>query len=172
MSSQAETAASRLCSACGICCNGVMFYRVLLQSIDSPRELIALGLRWKRKRAEQFILQPCPAHQESKCAIYEQRPERCRLFECRLLKRVAAREIDEPEAREKIREAVERAADVNRLLDAAGKSDPKKPLAKRYEKITAEPVEGSSDPKAIALREQLTLAMQELEELLDNDFRR
>jgi len=165
------SAASRLCSACGICCNGVMFYRVRLQSNDSPRELIALGLKWKRHHSEEFILQPCPAHQESQCAIYLQRPERCRRFECRLLKRVASREMSEPEALEKICEAVQRAAQINQLLDESGKTDPKRPLTKRYEKITAEPVD-PSDPKAVALRGQLTLAMQELEELLDKDFRR
>lgn len=171
MSSQAQSAASRLCSACGLCCNGVMFYRVRLGSNDSPRELVTLGLRLMRKHTEQFSLQPCPAYQESNCSIYSQRPERCRLFTCRQLKRVASGDIDEAEALDNIREAVRRAARVNQLLEESGKTDPKKPLSKRYEKITAEPVDPSGDPKVVELRGKLTLAMQELEELLDRDFR-
>jgi len=171
MSSSSDSAASRLCSACGICCNGVMFHKVRVQSGDSPGELIALGLKLKRKHKEQFILQPCPAHQESRCSIYHQRPERCRLFECQQLKRVASREISESMALEKIRDVLKRVADVNCLFDHLGKTSLKRPLTKRYEKITAEPIDVSSGPKAIELREKLALAMQELEELLDKDFR-
>ncbi|MCX6967540.1 MAG: hypothetical protein NTZ46_07120 [Verrucomicrobia bacterium] len=37
MSALTSSAASRLCAACGICCNGVMFYKVRLQSNDVPR---------------------------------------------------------------------------------------------------------------------------------------
>jgi len=166
-----ESAASRLCSACGICCNGVMFHNVRIQSNDSPRELMAFGLKLKRKHRELFSLQPCPAYQDSRCAIYDQRPHRCQLFTCRQLKRVASGEMSEPEALEKINEVVQRAAHVNQLLQQSGKTDPKRPLAKRYEKITAEPVDLSSDPKTVELRGQLTLAMQALEELLETDFR-
>ena len=170
MSSLAPSVASRLCSECGLCCNGVMFYRVRLQSGDSPRELIALGLKWKRKHSEEYILQPCPAHRDFRCAIYEQRPARCRRFECRLLKRLALHELSESEALEKIGEAVQRAAQVDQLLKISGKTDPKRPLSKRYEKIIAVPVD-ASETEAVATREQLTQAMRELEELLDSDFR-
>ena len=164
------SAASRLCAACGICCNGVMFYKVRLQSGDVPRELRALGLKIKHKHTEQFSLQPCPAFQGAQCGIYAQRPERCGLFTCRQLKRVGLGESSEDEALEKIHGVVQRVAEVNRLLDASGKTDPTRPLGKRYEKITATPVD-PADPPAVALREQLTRAMQELEERIDRDFR-
>lgn len=163
--------ATDLCSACGICCNGVMFYKVRLRSSDSPREIMALGLRWKRKGGEQFILQPCPAHQAGRCAVYAQRPERCQRFECRQLKRVSKGEIEEADALEKIREVTDRVAQVEALLEASGKTDPKNPLAKRFEKITAEPVDPGGDPNVVKLRAQLTLAMQELDELIERDFR-
>ena len=170
MSSLTPSAASRLCAACGICCNGVMFYKVRLQSGDVPRELKALGLKIKHKHTEQFSLQPCPAYRESQCAIYAQRPERCGLFTCRQLRRVASGEISEFEAWEKIHEVVQRVAQVNQLLEASGKTDPKRPLGKRYEKITATPVD-ASDLQAVELRNRLTLAKQELEEMIDKDFR-
>lgn len=147
-----------------------MFYRVRLQSNDSPRVLTALGLKLKRKHTEQYSLQPCPAYQDSQCTIYPQRPERCQLFECRQTKGVAAGAISESDALEKIREVVEQVSQVNQLLEESGKTDPKKPLSKRYEKITGVPVD-PADQTAVELRERLTLAMQELEELLDRDFR-
>ena len=169
MSSQST--ASRLCSACGICCNGVLFHKVRLLPSDSTSELTAHGLRLKHKRGEKFCLQPCPAYQESHCTIYEQRPERCRLFECQQLRRVATEEISEKEALNKIQEVLGRIARINELLDASGKTNPKKPLTKRFEKITAEPVDPNSDPKIIERRAELIQGMQELEELFDRDFR-
>jgi len=153
-----------------MCCNGVIFHNVRLQPNDSLRELLAHGLKFKSKHTEKFVLQPCPAYLDSKCSIYQQRPERCHLFECRQLRRVASGEISESAALEKIQEAVNRAARVDQLLNQSGKNDPKKPLSKRYEKITAEPVDLSGDPEVIELRSQLTLSMQALTDLLDKDF--
>ena len=170
MSPPTQSAASRLCSACGICCNGVMFHRVQVHSSDLPRELRALGLKLKHKHQEQFILQPCPAYVRAQCGIYRQRPERCQLFECRQLKQVAAGEISESTALQKIREVVQRVDHLDGLIHKAGKTDPKKPLTKRYEKVTAEPVDITFD-KAIELRNQLALAMQELQEVIEKDFR-
>ena len=171
MSLAIESAASRLCRTCGICCNGVMFHNVRVRSNDSPRELNTLGLKLQRKHRELLFLQPCPAHQNSQCAIYLQRPERCQLFKCRQILRVASGELSEAEALEQIHEVIGRVARVNELLENSGKTDPKKPLTKRYEKITAEPVGPFSDPPTIELRNQLELAMRELEELLQKEFR-
>ncbi len=165
------SAAARLCSACGLCCNGVMFHTVRLQPADSPKELVALGLKLKRKKGANYILQPCPAFCGSHCSIYESRPERCRVFECRQLKGVAAGEITEAAALERIREVQRRVGEVEMLLQKAGGTNPKKPLSKRYEKATAEPLDGASDPAALEFRNQLALAMRELDALLNREFR-
>jgi len=148
-----------------------MFHKVRLLSNDALTELRALGLRLKRKRGDIFSSQPCPAYQESHCTIYTQRPERCRLFECRQLKQVASGEISESEALNKIQEVVKQVARANELLNESGKTDLKKPLTRRYEKITAEPVDPSSDPKILERREELMRVMQALETLLEKDFR-
>ena len=166
-----SSAASRLCSACGMCCNGVMFHTVRLQPSDSAKDLAALGLRLKRKKGGNYILQPCPAFRESHCSIYAARPERCRLFECRQLKRVSAGECTEALALERIQEAQRRVAEVSHLLERAGGASIKKPLSKRCEKVMAEPLDLSSDPAAIELRNHLTRAMRELDAFLDQEFR-
>lgn len=154
-----------------MCCNGVMFHTVQLQPADSAKELAALGLKLKRKKGENFILQPCPQYRNSQCSIYAVRPQRCRLFECRQLKRVVAGEITEAMAMEKIAEVQRRVAEVNAILHESGPTDAKRPLSKRCEKIMAEPLDASSDQVAVNLRSELTRAMRELDALLDQDFR-
>jgi Fe-S-cluster containining protein len=171
MSSPLESAASRLCRECGLCCNGVMFHNVRVLSNDTPRELVALGFKLYRKHKELIFLQPCRAYQGAQCTIYAQRPERCQLFKCRQLLLVASGETDEAGALERIREALGRVELVNELLRQSGPTHPKKPLTQRYEKITAEPVGEFSDPQTVELRHRLESAMGELEAQLIRDFR-
>ncbi|MEA3189077.1 MAG: hypothetical protein QOD99_2907 [Chthoniobacter sp.] len=118
-----------------------------------------------------MLLQPCPAYRDAQCSIYESRPQRCRLFECRQLKGVAAGEISFATALERIREVHRRVEHMNALLGRAGVTDPKKPLSKRCEKILAEPLDPSADLAATDLRKELTREMLELDAMLDTHFR-
>jgi len=167
MNSEPASAATRLCAACGMCCDGVLFHAVVLQAGDSPRALAALGLKIKRRRDAQFFHQPCRAHRDGSCTIYAQRPQRCRLFACRQLLGVAAGETTEAVALEKIREARARVARVNALLDRVAETNPRRALAQRYANAMTGPVEGD----AIPARAELVVAMRELEALLARDFR-
>jgi len=171
MTPASTSAATRLCTACGMCCNGVMFHTVRMQPGDAPKELVGLGLKLKRKKGQKFLLQPCPAFKNSQCSIYLQRPERCRLFECRQLKRVEAGEIAETAALNAIHEARRRVDHVTELLQRAGKTDERRPLSKRFDKIMADLGANSHEPAAAALRDELALAMQELNTLLNDGFR-
>jgi Fe-S-cluster containining protein len=148
-----------------------MFHTVQLQPGDSAKELAALGLKLKRKQGRHFILQPCPAFQNSQCSIYAARPERCGRFECQQLKRLAAGAITEAMAVEKIQAAQRRVEEINELLQQAGKTNRKHPLSKRCEKALAEPLDLASNEEAATRRRQLTQAMQELNALLNDDFR-
>ena len=169
--SATSTAAARLCAACGLCCNGVLFHTVQLQPGDSAKALAALGLKLKRKQGHHYILQPCPAFKESCCSIYAARPQRCRLFECRQLQRVEAGETTEAMALEKIRAVQRRVAEMDGLLESFGGTNRKRPLSKRFEKVMADPPETLIEPAAVALRHRLTLAMAELKAMLNQDFR-
>ena len=148
-----------------------MFHTVKLQPTDSAKELVALGLKLKHKKSGNYILQPCPQYRAAQCSIYSVRPQRCRLFECRQLKRVAAGEITEAMALEKITDVQRRVTQINELLHSSGTTDPKRPLSKRCEKILAEPLDPSADEATVSLRRDLTRAMEELDALLDSDFR-
>ncbi len=164
-----NAAASRLCSECGLCCNGVIFHTVRLQPSDSARELAALGL--KLKRSHSRFSQPCTAYCDGLCSIYAQRPERCRRFACRQLQQVARGEITETMALKTIREVQRRAAELDRLARRADGRPRKGPLAKRCETALAEPFDATTHPELIAQREVLARELAELDAMLDLDFR-
>jgi hypothetical protein len=149
----------------------VLFHTVRLQSNDSPRELAALGLKLKHKSHQNYILQPCPAYRNAQCSIYAQRPERCRLFECRQLQRVGTAEITEGMALEKIREVQPRVARLDLLSRRPDGSPRKGPLSKRCETALAEPFDATTHPELIGQREELAAGLAELDAMLDEDFR-
>ncbi len=168
MSPEFLSAAARLCASCGLCCNGVLFHSVALQPLDDPKALLSLGLKLKKKRKQVFIIQPCPAHKESCCSIYSDRPQRCRLFVCRQLELVRAGGTSEQAAMEKIAAAKARVAAVDDLLCLAGSPNRRRSLKRRQQKVLDEPLDG---PEGESLRGQLAAAMAQLEEVLASDFR-
>ena len=161
--------AARLCSACGMCCNGVLFHGMAVQPEDSVRALAAKGLRAKRRDGELQFQQPCPAHDGNCCRIYAERPQRCRAFACRQLEGVFNGEILESAAMEKILEARRRSDRVRDLLEMLGDDRKTRPLATRCAGVFTPPLDPS--PHAESLREELRGAMTALEEVLAKDFR-
>ena len=164
MAANPPSAAARLCAACGMCCDGVLFHSVLLQPGDSARALSALGLKTKRKKGQEFFRQPCPAHRGCGCAIYGQRPVRCRLFNCRQLLRVATDESTEARAMEIIAGARELVGRADALIGRVAETNPNRSLAQRCANALT-----TSDPTP--LHDELESAMRELESLLDREFR-
>ncbi|MEO6787295.1 MAG: YkgJ family cysteine cluster protein [Chthoniobacteraceae bacterium] len=163
-SETAQAAAARLCADCGLCCNGALFDRVFLQPGDRPRALAALGLRIKKK---SFFTQPCAALCRTRCTIYADRPERCRRFECRQYRDVAAGTTTADAASARIGEAKRQIAVVEALLDALGGDNRRKPIAQRCATVLAEP----SDPDSAAPRAELVAAMEKLQTFLTTHFR-
>lgn len=166
-----SSVAERLCEACGMCCNGVMFHTVILQPGDSAPALKALGLKVKERKEKRYIEQPCPAHQNCQCTIYASRPARCRLFECRQLKRVASGEITESMALKKIHQATSKVRILHELLERAGGANASRPLSKRCEAVMIVPLNASSDESTITFRQELAASFAELDTMLDEDFR-
>jgi len=160
--------AARLCAACGMCCNGVIFSGMQLQPDDSARKLAILGLRAKKRKDGLHLPQPCPAHNGSHCTIYADRPTRCRVFECHQLKEVANGTTDEASAMEKIARARAQVDVVMALLDRAGEHRSHKPLAARYAAVFTPPLEPGS--AAVEARAQLGEAMADLTTTLAHDF--
>lgn len=80
----ANTIGSVLCTACGLCCSGVVLSGVLVR--DEERE-------WAARRRLPLVetpvgaafAQPCPLLEAAACSAYEERPGPCRRFACKLL---------------------------------------------------------------------------------------
>lgn len=130
-----------------------------------------MGLRLKPKNQKLLLLQPCPAFREQSCSIYAQRPTRCRLFECRQLQQVKAGALTEAAALEKIREVRRRVARLEELSLRADGRPRKGPLSRRCETALAEPFDAEAHPELAVGREELARGLQDLEAILDADFR-
>lgn len=162
--------ASRLCTACGLCCNGVLFEIVRLQPSDSVEELVSLGMEIGRKKRGPYFKQPCSFLASCRCLIYDARPLRCRDFRCAQIEEVATETRTEEEALRTIVEAKRRVEEVEELLEEAGNKATGLPLAERYGLAVA-----SVDPVAIrgqrAPLAPLVLAMDRLQEWINEFFR-
>jgi len=153
-------AASRLCTACGMCCNGVLFEIVRLQPQDSVKELEKLGMQINRRKTEPYFKQPCRMLDGCHCTVYEQRPTRCRRFECLQLKLLAVGEITEAEAAAKIAEVREMVQRIQILLAEAGDLAVQDSLEERSRRVL------EAHPES-----PLGEAMRGLRRLLDRHFR-
>jgi len=155
---------SSLCADCGMCCDGTLFHSVVLQPTDSPRTLTSLGLTLKRKPGVTTFRQPCSAHQNHQCGIYENRPQRCRLFNCQQILRVASGEITQSEAQETIASTRKRINQVVERIERLTETNPDQGLAQRFSVALANTVPSPE-------RAELEAAMNDLNAILEKEFR-
>jgi len=124
MSMESSTAIAQLCPNCGLCCDSTLFADVELRAGDDAKRLRRLGLTLEKKgRSKLAFVQPCACFAGKLCGIYQDRPERCRLFDCGLLKRVNAGETTADAALKKIFTAKKQAGRVRELLNLLGQRD-------------------------------------------------
>ena len=157
-------ATDRLCAACGMCCDGVLFHSVVLQAGDSARGLTALGFKLRRKMGQEFFLQPCSAYRDFRCAFYGERPTRCRDFRCRQILRLSTGESTEASALATISEARQLVARVNAIIAQVAETNPNRGLAQRC-------ANALTTSNRTPLHDELESAMRELEALLLAQFR-
>ncbi|HEX7663472.1 MAG TPA: YkgJ family cysteine cluster protein [Polyangiaceae bacterium] len=75
-----------LCRSCGLCCDGSLFGRARL----APDEVASAKRHGLRVVAnEGSFEQPCSALEKRTCTIYDERPQACRVFVCKLYDRQA-----------------------------------------------------------------------------------
>jgi len=147
-----------------MCCDGTLFHSVVLQPTDSPRTLSSLGLTLKRKSGLTTFRQPCSAHQNSQCAIYEDRPQRCRLFNCQQLLRVASGEITQSLAQETIASTRKKINQVVEKIERLTETNPSQGLTQRFAVALANTAPSLE-------RTELEAAMTELQAILEKEFR-
>jgi uncharacterized protein len=160
----------QLCPNCGLCCNSVLFADVELQPGDDAGRLIELGMSLKQKGMKRAFVQPCRCFDGKLCRIYEDRPRRCRTFECGLLKRVQSGEMTAAAALKRIAEARKLVEKVRGLLHRLGDADKQLALAKRYSRMTAQPIDLSAGEEVSDARGELMLAVNDLMQILQREF--
>ncbi len=164
--------ANSLCRECGLCCNGVIFADVQLQSGDNASRLRALGLALVQRSnaGKEKFKQPCTAFAGCECKIYSERPTYCRQFECLLLKSVKAGETAPDKAIRVIRSALRRVKKVERLLQQLGDADESVALSKRFRRMQRRLENANLDRETAQTFGELTLAVHDLNVLLAEKF--
>ena len=161
---------SQLCPKCGLCCNGVLFADVELRKGDDAWRLAELGLSLVKKGRKQAFAQPCACFDGTLCRIYNERPKRCRTFECGLLKRVQTGELDADAALKKIAQAKRQVKKVCTLLRRMGSDDERLALSQRYAWAMSGPVDLSAGKASAGLPGKLMAAYRDLMLMLQGDF--
>ena len=176
-----SSAAERLCLACGLCCNGVIFADVRLQTGDEPERLRLLGLPLVTVRKpgapgagvrnpKLKFHQPCAAFDGCRCRIYADRPRYCREFECGLLKKVSAGRLQPGAALRVIRSARQQVDAALVLLRQLGDADEDLPLATRFRRTARRLTNQGLDRTTADRYGRLTLAIHDLNLVLGDVF--
>jgi Fe-S-cluster containining protein len=163
----------QLCPNCGLCCDSTLFADVELRAGDNVQRLKKLGLTLaKKEQGKLAFAQPCACFDGKLCGIYHDRPKRCRLFECGLLKKVQAEEITADAALKKIKTAKIQAEKVRALLRTTGHRDEQMALTHRYTAVMSAPIDLKASENDSELRGELMLAVSDLMQTLQRDFLR
>ncbi len=120
-------AASTLCLACGMCCDGSLFSFVAISS-DEARVLRAKNVEVREEAGRHRLPQRCPALDGTACRVYEQRPFVCRRFDCLLVRAVKEKEAPLDEALALVAEAHARLGRLDGLLPKRNPGDPSGPV--------------------------------------------
>jgi uncharacterized protein len=166
-----SSAIDQLCPNCGLCCDSTLFADVELRSGDDAKRLGELGLSLEKKgRGTLAFAQPCACFDGKLCKIYGARPQRCRTFECGLLKKIQAGKMTSTLALKKISAAKILAGRVRALFPLLGEENERLALAKRYANAMGAPIDLSASEDGSELRGELMLAVSELMQTLQRDF--
>ncbi|MBI3852149.1 MAG: YkgJ family cysteine cluster protein [Verrucomicrobia bacterium] len=162
----------KLCTRCGLCCDGSLFADVELAGTDEASGLEVMGLEIEDVDEKEggLLLQPCRALKGKRCSIYPHRPDCCRIFECRLLQEVKRGEVGVDRAKAKIAEALQRIDRVKELVVELGQRDDYLPLKERCVEALALSAEVAADPELNSKRAELQAAMISVESLIQETF--
>lgn len=114
-----DDAVSRLCTECGMCCDGSLFSIVELGlEEDAP-----MGPTFFDTKGVRRFAQPCPCF-DSVCTIYDARPRTCRVFLCDTARAVQSGRLGLRQAQERIGQMRQQVALLRGMSE-----DPSKPAA-------------------------------------------
>lgn len=161
--------ATHLCSACGLCCNGVLFASVPVAESERGR-LLADGFPVTPNDGSCEFPQPCSRLCGDLCDLYERRPDRCREFDCELLRATRLGQTNLPAARRLVRQTRSQVSAVERWLRLLGDDGEHLPLSRRCQRWLDMPPAGERSAEWLEDYAEFTLAVRELQRLLHNHF--
>gem|GEM_PF-1084291 len=109
--------ANEVCRHCMMCCDGTLFSHVIVNNKDADfinnqgMELVS-----KSDQISTFD-QPCSQARDGGCAIYENRPEKCRSYYCKLQKNILNGSISFEKGREVVSLAKMQAREIMQRAD-------------------------------------------------------
>lgn len=135
MSAPGTSTAGDLCSGCGLCCHGWVFFQTLL----SPAEVHSLGKLTSvvQTTIGSAICQPCALNTGTLCGVYELRPVVCRDYSCASLTAVARGALSMDDARARLEHARSAMAELGAALVASGWMAPGDAGVAAWRKFTA-----------------------------------
>ena len=110
-----DEASQSLCQSCALCCDGTLFNRVPLESVEL-KALRELGFDIMEVLEQAYFPQPCAKLAETSCSVYSERPNNCRGYRCRVLRRLENGELGLEQAHALVQKARELTAAIDRLL--------------------------------------------------------
>ena len=90
-----------ICIGCGFCCDGTLHGFARIEPDDEAAAL-ALGLSLVEDGPRTIFHMPCPKFDCGKCVVYDQRPNVCRGYRCKLRIDVDEGRMTAVEARDRI----------------------------------------------------------------------
>ena len=93
-----KSSSQDICSDCGLCCNGALHPSVPIQEDEVKRIAEYMPRSIFRVQSKPKMKLPCESRQGNICAIYNERPGRCRAYQCKLLKKYMSGEIPRTQA--------------------------------------------------------------------------
>jgi hypothetical protein len=161
----------KLCPNCGLCCDSTLFADVELRAGDDAKRQAKLGLTiQKNTQTKLAFAQPCVCFDGKLCGIYADRPKRCRTFECGLLKRVQAGELEAGAALKTIAKTKLQVEAVRGLLHQLGQNDERLAMTKRYSAAMSAPIDLANAEDDSDRRGELMLAVDQLMRQLQGEF--
>jgi Fe-S-cluster containining protein len=155
----------RLCTQCGLCCDGTLLADVELAGRKEATRMELLGLMVDEDEEGHGLLPlPCSALSGKMCGIYAHRPKTCRTFECRLLQNAQSGAVSVARAQEQIVGAFTLIGRLKRLLSELGDRNIRLPLKERCSDLLAR--SDVMSPRHV----ELESAMCELEGLIQKTF--
>jgi hypothetical protein len=158
------TLESRLCLACGLCCDGTLYEDAKIRE-DEVRDVESIGLTTSRNaQGHPTFVFACRYLDGACCARYEQwRPSVCSKFFCRVQQRARAGELTEEQAMEKIAAARQLVTEVKATLPAG------MPIVEARHHFTRI---AAKKPDLSPMEARFAVKMFVLERFLDLEFRK